>query len=172
MREELKENIKLSAQSFVPFWVSFVFILFNYIPASVGYPNIIRPEIGIISVFYWVLYRPDLFNMFTVFFLGVISDVLSVIPLGTNTMAYLMVYLAVNNMRSFFNNKPFNIIWFGFVFVFLMAEFAKWLIVSVYYTNFIPLENLFFTILFTVACYPVISFVNELARKYLMNDEG
>ena len=172
MRDDLRENIKLTGQRLVPFFLSLVLILFNFIPANLGFANILRPEMGLICVFYWVLNRPDLFNMFTVFFLGFVNDIMSVIPLGVNIIPYLTVYLIVSNMNSFFNNKPFNVIWSGFALVVVLTEILKMLIVSVYYAKFIPIGYLFFTILFTIACYPLISFINDAARKYLMNDEG
>ena len=171
MRDDLKENIKLTGQRLVPFVLSLLFILFNYIPSNLGFSNIIRPEVGVICVFYWVLNRPDLFNMFMVFFLGLVSDMMSAIPLGTNTVCYLIIYLILNNMSSFFCNKPFNVVWLMFSFVFVLVEFFKWLEVSIYYAEFSPIGHLFFTILFTIACYPLISFINDAARRYLMNDD-
>lgn len=172
MRDDLKENIKLTGQRLIPFFFSLLFILFNYIQANLGYSNILRPEMGVICVFYWVLNRPDLFNMFTVFFLGFVSDIMSAVPLGTNIISYLVVYLFLNNMSSFFINKPFNGIWTGFAIIAILVEILKTLIVSVYYAKFIPTGHMFFTVLFTIACYPLISFINSFVRKYLMNDEG
>ena len=172
MREELKENIKITSQKLVPFVLSLLLVLFNYIPSNLGFSNIIRPEMGLICVFYWVLNRPDLFNMFMVFFLGFVCDIMSVVPLGVNIICYLMIYLAVSNMSSFFYNKPFNIVWVVFSFLLILIEIVKWLEVSVYYAAFVPLGHLIFTILFTIACYPLISFINDAARKYLMNDDG
>ena len=172
MRDDLKENIKVSAQRFVPLVLSFVFILLNYIPTNFSFPNIIRPEIGLICVFYWVLHRPDLFNVVVVFLLGFVEDAISAVPLGAHIISYLVAYLIVSNTSSFFNNKPYNVVWSAFSFIFVVAEFVKWLIVSIYYAEFLAPGNLFFTILFTIACYPVVSFFNDIARKYLMNDEG
>lgn len=172
MREELKENIKVSLQRLVPFIVSLIFILFNHIPSNLGYPNIIRPDIGCICVFYWVLYRPDLFNLFTVFVLGFIGNLVSTIPVGLEIISFLTIYLIVSNKFSIFNNKPFNVVWFGFSVILLFVELLKWFTLSVYHAEFISFGNLFFTILFTIACYPVVSLINESVREYLMNDEG
>lgn len=172
MREELKENIKQVIQKWVPFLLSVLFILVNYVPSYVNVSLVIRPAIGMICVFYWVLHRPDLFNMLMVFFLGCISDFISSAPLGADVIAYLIIYVLVSNLFSFFNNKPFVLVWYGFMFIFIIAEFAKWFLVSVYYAEFLPFGGLFFTILFTIACYPVISLINDAARKFLMNDEG
>lgn len=172
MSDEIRENIRGSLQRLIPFLFSLLLILLDYIPSNLGIPNVIRPATGFICVFYWVLHRSDLFNMFTVFFLGLISDIMSSAPLGTDIIAYLAVYVMVSNMTAFFNNKPFVVVWYGFSFIFIAAEIIKWLAVSVYYGCFLPAGNLFFTLLFTIACYPVFSFFNDLAQKYLMNDEG
>ncbi len=172
MREDLKENIKISLQKSLPFLLSLLFVFCIYVPSSVGIANIVRPAMGAVCVFYWVLNRPDLFNMFTVFFLGFVSDIMSSVPLGADIITYLTIYVMVSNLTSFFINKPFLVIWYGFAFVFVPAQLLKWLVVSVYYAHFLPVSGLFFTILFTIACYPVVSYVNDAARKYLMNDEG
>lgn len=172
MREELKENIKLSLQKVLPFLLSLLLVFCTYIPSCFSFSHIIRPDVGMICVFYWVLYRPDLFNMFTVFFLGLASDITSSIPLGTNAIAYLAMYVTVTNVSSFFVNKPFLTFWYGFSFLLVLGEFIKWIMVSVFYAEFLPVGRLFFTILFTIAWYPVVCFVNDSARQYLMNDEG
>ncbi|MBR1604886.1 MAG: rod shape-determining protein MreD [Alphaproteobacteria bacterium] len=172
MREDLKEAINLSIQKILPFLLSLLFIFCTYIPSGVSVSHVIRPDVGMICVFYWVLHRPDLFNLFTVFFLGFVSDILSSAPLGSDIIAYLTIYLVITNLSSFFVNKSFQAFWYGFGFVLVLVEFLKWLIVSIFYTEFLPLERLLFTILFTIAWYPVVSFFNDAARKYLMNDEG
>ena len=172
MRDDLKENIKLSLQHSLPFLLSLLYILINYAPSRLWVLNDVRPAVGVICVFYWMLCRPDLFNMVTVFVLGFISDILSSAPMGADIISYLAVYVAISNLASFFNNKPFTFIWFGFSVVFIAVELLKWLLSSVYYAQFLPLGKLFFTLLFTIACYPVFSFINDAARKYLMNDEG
>ena len=172
MNKELKENFKLSLQRLLPFFLSLFFIFINYTPSNVSFSTFIRPEIGLICVFYWVLYRPDLFNMFMVFLLGLINDIISSAPLGADIITYLTVYVIVSNMIAFFYNKPFVVVWYGFAFIFIIAELVKWLILSVYYAQFLPISGLFFISLFTVACYPVVSLFNDLAQKFLMNEEA
>ena len=172
MRDDLKENIRVSLQHSLPFLLSLLYILINYAPSRLWLLNDIRPAVGVICVFYWMLYRPDLFNMVVVFVLGFISDILSSAPMGTDIISFLAIYVVISNLSSLFNNKPFTFIWLGFGIVFIGVAFLKWLISSIYYAHFLPLSTLFFTLLFTIACYPVISFINDAARKYLMNDEG
>lgn len=172
MNDELKENIKSLVQRTVPFLLSLFFVLFGYVPASLGGSADLRPAAGMICVFYWVLHRSDLFNMFSVFFLALIADFLSSAPLGAEIISYLTVYVCVSNLSKFFTNKPFLLVWYGFAFVFTAAEVLKWFLLSVYYAEFLPLLPLFFMIFCTIACYPVIGFVNDMAQRYLINDEG
>lgn len=172
MRDDLREAINLSIQKCLPFFSSLLLIFCTYIPSSVSVSQIIRPDIGMICVFYWILHRPDLFNLFTVFFLGFVSDILSSAPLGADIVAYLTLYVIITNISSFFINKPFLAFWYGFGFLLVLAELVKWLIVSIFYTEFLPIGRLLFTILFTIAWYPVVSFLNDAVRRYLMNDEG
>jgi len=171
MNKELKEKIKISLQKLLPFFLSLFFIFVNYMPSNIGIGTILRPDVGVICVFYWVLYRSDLFNMFMVFFLGLIGDLLSLAPFGADVITYLTVYVITSNMMTFFYNKPFIVVWYGFSFVFIIAEFVKWFIVSVYYAEFLPVSGLLFTILFTIACYPLFSLLNDLAQKFLMSEE-
>ena len=46
MREDLKENIKLSLQKSLPFLLSLLFVFCIYVPSSVGIANIVRPAMG------------------------------------------------------------------------------------------------------------------------------
>lgn len=172
MSNEFKENVKVSLQKMLPFFMSLCFVLVNYMPSFIGISTNFRPEIGMICVFYWILNRPDLFNLFMVFFLGFISNIISQSPLGSDIIAYLVIYVILNNLSSFFYNKPFVIVWYGFAFVFIIAELVKWLVVSVYYAQFLPISRLFFIMLFTIAAYPVIALLNDLIQRFLMNDEA
>ena len=104
MNDELKENIKSLVQRTVPFLLSLIFVLFGYVPASLGGSADLRPAAGMICVFYWVLHRSDLFNMFSVFFLALIADFLSSAPLGAEIISYLTVYVCVSNLSKFFTN--------------------------------------------------------------------
>lgn len=172
MNEEFRENVTAYFQRITPFLISAVMIFISYIPLNFYASGIMRPELGLICVFFWVLRRPDLFNMFSVFFLGLIDDILSSAPLGSNIIVYLTVYQLVMSMYSFFYNKPFIVSWYGFAFCFTSAELIRWLLVSVYYSRFLPISGVLFLCLFTIAGYPVVSWINTKIQYYMMNDEA
>ena len=99
------------------------------------------------------------------------EDVISSAPVGSNIFALLVMYLLVTNLSRFFNAKPFVIIWYGFVLFSLVTFLSKWLLVSVYYSHFLPLAAVMFSYLMTAAVYPILSVINVFVQNRLMTDE-
>ena len=93
-------------------------------------------------------------------------------PFGANIFACLIMYLLVSNLAVYLNGKPFVVTWYGFAVFCLITMFSRWLLVSVYYSQFLPLSMLMFNLLFTIAFYPVIGLVNAFVQNKLMKDEG
>lgn len=172
MSEEFQENLVAYLQKFLPFATSVVWVLFSYIPLDSAVANNLRPDMGLMCVFFWTLHRPDVFNLFSVYFLGFVVDIITAAPFGSNIFSFLVMYLLVSNLAAYFNAKPFVVTWYGFALFCLITMLARWLLVSVYYSQFLPLPLLMFSVLATIACYPVIGLVNAFVQNSLMKDEG
>ena len=102
MSEDLDENITSLFQRLLPFMSSVLLLLISYIPLDFSVFNNIRPSIGLICVYFWMLHRPDLFNLWSVYFLGVIDDIISSAPFGSNIFAMLLLYVLITNTSRFF----------------------------------------------------------------------
>ena len=61
--------------------------------------------------------------------------------------------------------------WAGFIPAAFISMFAKWFVLSVYYSQFLPLGMLMFSLLITVASYPIVSLVNVFVQNKFMTDE-
>ena len=171
MSEEFQENLIAYFQKFLPFVTSVVWVLVFYVPINAFIVNTLRPDVGLVCVFFWTLHRPDVFNLFSAYFLGLIIDIITSAPFGSNIFSFLVMYLLVANLTAYFNAKPFVVTWYGFALFCLFTMFARWLLVSVYYSQFLPLTSLIFSLLATIACYPVIGLVNAFVQNSLMKDE-
>lgn len=165
MSDELNENITSLFQRFLPQISSLLLLFLSYIPADFGLLSNIRPAMGMICAYFWMLHRSDLFNLWSVYLLGVVDDIVTSAPLGSNVFSLLVLYVLINNMSRFFNAKPFAVTWYGFMLLALLSMFARWLLVSVYYKQFLPVDLAFFSYLVTVAAYPLIS----LLLAYIQN---
>lgn len=171
MSEDLEENITSLFQRMLPFLSSVLLLLLSYIPLDFSLFNNIRPAVGIICVYFWMFHRPDLFNLWSVYFLGMIDDIISSAPFGSNILAVLVMYMLVNNTQRFFNSKPFTFIWYGFAGLALVTMLVRWLVVSIYYSQFLPLTILGFSYLVTIAAYPLVSLLLAYVQNNLIQDE-
>ena len=115
MNEEWRENLASYFQRMLPLLCSLLMLFFSYVPLDLPISNHVRPSVGMICAYFWLLHRPDVFNLFSVYVLGLVEDVISSAPVGSNIFAMLVMYLLVTNLSRFFNAKPFVIIWYGFV---------------------------------------------------------
>lgn len=171
MAKEWDENITSVFQRLLPFLVSAILLLFSYVPFDFMFLNSIRPAMGMICVYFWLQHRPDLFNLGSVFCLGVLDDVVTSSPLGSNIFELLLMYVLVNNTSRLLNAKPFIVLWYGFALLSLVTMFSRWLIVSVYYSQFLPLSMLFFSYMATIAVYPLISLLLAFIQNNFIQDD-
>ena len=172
MGDELQENLLSGVQRLIPLLSSLFLILISYIPLNIGYFNNIRPMIGIVCIYYWIINRPDIFNLLSVFVLAIINDIISSAPFGANLLCFLVMYILASNIQRLIFGKPFSIDWYAFMALTLAVFFFKWLIVSVYYRQAMPVVILFFSYGITVAIYPFISFIFAFIQNNLLSDEG
>lgn len=170
MTDDVTENLKISFQRISPLLFSVLLVLLSHIPFGFSLGNI-HPALGMVCVYYWMIHRPDLFNLFSVYLLGLIEDIISSAPMGTNIFALLILYLLLSNLGRFFYGKPFIVTWYGFAIFSAVAFFSKWLIVSVYYGQFLPVLVVLFCYLFSIAAYPLLSLINAFVQNYLLQDE-
>ena len=102
---------------------------------------------------------------------GLIDDFLSSSPLGSNIFEMLLLYVLINNTSRLLNAKPFVVLWCGFAALSLVTLLGRWLIVSVYYSKFLPLSMLFFGYLVTIAVYPLVSLLLAFVQNRFMKDD-
>lgn len=172
LQDEMAENVKSYFQRLVPLAFSLFLLLFSYVPLNFVLSSNIRPAVSLVCVYYWIIHRPDIFNLFSVFILGLIEDILSSVPMGTNIFSLLLLYVLLLNLGRFFYGKPFVVTWYGFAVLSLVTLFGKWLIMSIYYGQFLPLVQVVFSYCFSVAAYPILSLLNAFVQNYLIQDEA
>ncbi len=172
MNDDFNENVVPLFQKSLPLISSIVVLLLAYLPINMALFNNMRPDLGLVCIYFWVLHRPDLFNLASIVVLGLVDMVISSALPGASLLAYLTMYLLLYNTQKFFNAKPFVVIWYGFMALSLITMLIKWLVVSIYYADFLPLSVLIFTYLIGVAVYPLISIILAFVQNQFIQDEG
>lgn len=170
--EEFDENVVPFFQKTLPLLSSAVFLLFAYVPLNVAMFNNVRPDLGLVCIYFWLLHRPDLFGLTSIVFLGLLSSAVSSALPGISLLAYLVMYVLVYNTQKLFNAKPFVVVWYGFMALSLAVLLVKWLAASIYYSRFLPLSMLMFGYFIAVAVYPLVSMILAFVQNKFIQEES
>lgn len=171
MNDSFSESLKLLLQRMMPLLSSIFLIAFSYVPFNVFFSSNVHASVSVACVYYWLLHRPDVFNLFSVFVLGLFEGALSSAPYGISVFQLLILYVFVSNLLKYFNGKSFEVMWAGFVLAEFVALFAKWFIASVFWAEFLPVQLLGFAFVVSVFAYPILTLINVFVQNSLMTDE-
>ena len=148
-------RIDLALRSFTPFILTLALILLGAMPLSMPIDLPITPAFGLMAVFYWSVYRPDLLPAVAVFGLGLLQDLIAGAPLGITAVIWLATYAIVLNQRKIFLGKPFALSWWGFSMVALAAGAARWLISSALAGHMLDGHRMATELIATVVLFPL-----------------
>ena len=154
-----------TARSLTPFALTVLLIVFGMVP--LGIPNFapIMPALGLIAVFFWLVYRPDLMPAWAVFLVGLIQDLLGGGALGVGVFVLLVVYAALAGQRRYIAQASFFLVWLAFVPVAAGAFFLTWLFNSLIADALLAPGPAAFQYLSTVAFYPGLAWLFQQAQR-------
>ena len=124
MQLSVLQRIDIGARRLVPFGMTLVLMLFAMTPTYIPGLSHITPMYGLMAVFFWSIYRPDLLGYGTVFAIGILEDLLTGAPLGSGALILLLCQRTVLSQQKFFNAKPFGIFWLAFALLARRAALA------------------------------------------------
>ena len=107
MSKEFDENVVPFFQKSLPLLSSVFFLLISYFPSNFTFFGSVKSDFGLICIYFWMLHRPDLFNLFSAVALGVIDVAISSGIPGACLLSYLLMYILVYNTQKYFNAKSF-----------------------------------------------------------------
>lgn len=105
-----------------PFLLGLLLILFSQIPFSlIPYYHQSFPFICCL-IFYFAIFNPKVLNLFLVFLLGLIMDMLTTLPLGFYAFGFIFMFFIVTLFRSYLINMVFKQLWVVFSFLFFCTD--------------------------------------------------
>lgn len=170
MRSTFLKRLDLFARRLVPMGITILLLLISILPLRIPEYSLIKPSFVMIPVFYWSIYRPDLFGQISAFSIGLLLDLLEGCPLGVNAFVFLMIYTLVLTQRRFFIGKPFGVSWWGFSIVAAGAMLGQWFLVSLIYGQITPINIVVFSYLFTVGLYPIVGWLCAKVQSSVLNE--
>jgi rod shape-determining protein MreD len=150
----------------VPFLTTVLFAFFSIVPLNLPGFAVVMPAFALMAIFHWSVYRPDLLPLSAVFVSGLLLDLMNGTPyVGISALIFLVGRSAVMSQRKLFVNRPFAIVWLGFLVLAVAVFVLLWALVSALHGGFIDLRPFAFQAVLTVACYPAASYVLARAQR-------
>lgn len=127
------------------------------------------PFFVIMMVYYWTIYRSDLFPAWFVFVLGLVQDALYGTPLGVHSFLNLSVWLVITKNRQFFSKESLQDVWFKFFLVSLMVAVLNWGIFCFLQNTLLIPTNAILQWLLSAVLYVCIHYVLNMVYLMLPN---
>lgn len=151
-----------------PFLLGLFLIFFSQVPTSLMpyYHQSFPFVLGII--FYFSIFNPKVLNVFLVFLLGLITDMLTSLPLGFYAFGYVSMFFMASLLQSYLINMVFIQLWLAFCLFFFCVDviwaFLFFLISGIWVsTGFWFVQFLFVCLFYPLFC----RFSGFLNRKIL-----
>lgn len=170
MRQTLWHRLDVTARHQIPLLTAVVLLVLAVVlPHVIGLTRI-GPNLTLVAVYYWAIYRPDLLGYGSAFGIGVAQDLLAGTPPGVGALVFLLTHAAVVGQHRFFNARPFVVTWWAFGLVAAGAFIINWLGVSLVQGVLVDGKAAFYGYLMTVAVYPVVGWVLARLQIALLRD--
>lgn len=162
------QRLDKSARQLAPFLTSVILVMLSALPVYLPGYGQVAIDVGLMTVFYWAIYRPDLFPAIAAFVLGLWQDILVSSPIGLHALILLLANWAIVSQRTFFQGKSFAVIWWCFSLVALAASIVSWVIVcALNFTLVSPVAVLFQAAL-TVGVFPFMAWLLARAQHAIV----
>jgi len=153
-----------------------VFILLALLMMSnwaLPYFSMIKPQLVLVVVFYWTLYRPTLMPPVVILLVGLLFDLMNpVMPVGTHAASYLLVAGILKPRRRSLMGQPFVVIWAGFAVAVLIDLLFKWFALSILSPADLTFTMILFNGFITMLSFPLVVMVLTLVHRLLPAGRG
>ncbi|MFQ5958821.1 MAG: rod shape-determining protein MreD [Alphaproteobacteria bacterium] len=168
MKADFWIRVERVGRDLTPFALTLALMLVSVVPLRLPGFAPVTPVVALMAVYYWSIYRPDLFPLAAVFFIGLVQDTLNGTPMGLSSLVLLLVQGVVVSQRRFFHGKAFLVEWWGFMLVAPGAALVTWTLASLYYGVLLVPRPLGFQLLLTIALYPCLTWLFARAQHHLL----
>jgi rod shape-determining protein MreD len=152
-------HLDAQLRALVPFATALIAVLIDVAPVAGAGPGALTSFSTLCVVYFWSLYRPDLFTPTAAFLTGLIYDGLAGLPLGLTSLVLLLVRQLMILQQRFFVTRSFLVIWSCFVLLAPAVDAARWLLSSLWWSHVFAPQPMLLELLVTIALYPAASWL-------------
>jgi rod shape-determining protein MreD len=134
---------------------------------------VLKPQLLLVLVFYWTLYRPGLMPPAIILLAGVFQDLLNPgVPLGLQAFSYLLIGGLLRPRRRAFMGQPFTVVWAVFVLAVVVDLILKVVMLSLFSELQLSFQVLFLNGFTTVLSFPILVSLLSLIGRILPPQRG
>lgn len=147
--------------------LGFLFLL-NLTALPIPYAGMIKPQLVLMAVYYWAIFRPRLIPTWLCFVVGLLLDVLSGMPPGLQAFVLVIAQSLVRDQRKFLMAQPYISIWAIFGFVAAMAAALQWMLFGLANGMQWPaLMPVAISVLVTMCLFPLVTMALIASHRFL-----
>ncbi len=145
-----------TVRSGVPLGCILMLALMSTLPLRMPHDLPVVPDLSLMAVFYWTIYRPDLLPISALFVIGLIEDCVTGGSLGVTSLMLVGTHGMLLGQRRVFLGKPFALTWWGFALVATVASILRYLIACWQIGGFISATQALSQYIATLVLFPLI----------------
>ncbi|MBU0725415.1 MAG: rod shape-determining protein MreD [Alphaproteobacteria bacterium] len=168
MKLSVAQRLDVWARRSLPVALTLMLAFIGAVPTGLPYLGSIVPAYTTMAVFYWAVYRPDLFPAGAVFLIGLVEDVITGTPLGVGILCLLFIYGVSLGQRRAFLKRPFFIAWIGFAVLSALSMLLAWLMISIMAGTLVELRAALFQYLLTIALFPCLAMIFVAIHRHMV----
>lgn len=123
---------KYSVYIYVNFFL-FLTTVVAYIPLQFLQVSFLKPNLLLVSVFYFSIFPQTRPNLMYLILLGLFDDLLSDSLVGTTSLIYVLTSLFASSNQKALSQQRFSIVWASLILVVVVMNLLKGFMISVYY---------------------------------------
>jgi rod shape-determining protein MreD len=164
---DYQQKIDHYARMLVPGICVLLLLVLSLAPLGMMGLALFPVDICLISIYYWVIFRPTALPFWFVFLLGIIRDALTGMPLGISSLLFLLFRIVVLSQQRYLVKETFWATWLGFGIVTIPVLGLHWLLASAYVRAAQPLMPVMMQWVVTFGLYPMLHILFNMLYGFL-----
>lgn len=152
-------NLKQGFTKALPFITALTASLLSVIQIPIPILGLIRPDLILILIYFWGIYRPQFLPIPLIFIAGLLIDILTSPFIGVNTILYITSFIIVKSQRRFLMAQSFTIQWLCFGLVCTLKTTLQWLLLSMISFMMFPIFDSLILCVFSIILYPFFALI-------------
>jgi rod shape-determining protein MreD len=121
----------------------------------------------LMGITYWTLVRPRSMGLITVFFLGLMTDLATFLPLGLHAFVFVLVQTSLARQRRFLIGQGFWVLWVAFALLALLSAAMLNLMVQLLQHIAVPLVPMLWSVAFACASLPLMLWLFDRVHQLM-----